>query len=102
MKTEARLVARGPWTSGPQRLKPIGLSSHNAALKRCSTHPSAIRVSRQPPSRTVGLGHRFRGNLFRHEGFDHVADFDVAVIRDRNTALHAVGDLRGVVFEAAQ
>src|SRR5581483_11572939 len=36
------------------------------------------------------------------EGLNHIAGFDVAVIRDRDTALHAVGDLFGIVLEAAQ
>src|ERR1700689_3450383 len=44
----------------------------------------------------------FGGDLFGHEGFDHVTDFDVAVVGDGDTALHAVGDLAGVIFEAVQ
>jgi hypothetical protein len=47
------------------------------------------------------LHHRFRGHLRRDEGFDDVADLDVAVVRDRDAAFHAVSDFFGVIFEAA-
>ena len=48
------------------------------------------------------LHHHFRRYLFSHKGFNHVADFHVAVVGDGDAALHAVGDLAGVIFEAAQ
>src|SRR6202166_2965109 len=48
------------------------------------------------------LSDYFRGNPLGHKGLDHVADFDVAVVGDRDAALHAVGDLFGVVFKAPQ
>src|SRR5437660_9911273 len=61
-----------------------------------------LRAAEQRPSLTVttALRHRLRRNLFRHKRLDHVADFDVSVVRDRDTAFHAVGDLRSVVLEA--
>jgi hypothetical protein len=37
-----------------------------------------------------------------HEGFNHVSDFDVAVIGYGDAALHAVRDLADVVLEAPQ
>src|ERR1700674_1060545 len=48
------------------------------------------------------LHHSFRCDLLGHEGLDHVADFNVAIVGDGDAAFHAVGYLAGVVFEAAQ
>src|SRR5450755_2225001 len=48
------------------------------------------------------LRDHFRSNPFRDESLDHVARLDVAVVRDRDAALHAVGHFFGIVFKAAQ
>src|SRR5580692_10048152 len=48
------------------------------------------------------LSDHFRGDALGHERFDDVPGLDVAVVRDRDAALHAVGDFLGIVFEAAQ
>src|SRR5579871_389277 len=50
----------------------------------------------------VSLRQRFRGDLLRYKCFNHIAGFDVAVIRDRDAALHAIAHLAGVVFKAPQ
>src|SRR5579872_56388 len=51
---------------------------------------------------TISLRHRFSGDFFSGEGFNHVADFDVSVVGDGDAAFHAVGDLAGIVLEAAK
>src|SRR5690242_1479890 len=51
---------------------------------------------------TVILSNYFRSDLFCGKSFDHVSDFNIAVVSNRNTALHAVSDFAGVVFKAAQ
>ena len=51
---------------------------------------------------TTLLRHHFRRNPFRHECFNDIANFDVAVVGDRDAAFHAICDLAGVIFEAAQ
>src|SRR6202030_1235112 len=51
--------------------------------------------------RTV-LRNYFRSNSLGGKRLDHVADFNVTVIGDRNAALHAVGDLAGIILEAPQ
>jgi len=56
----------------------------------------------RPPFTSHQLRHHFRGHALGHECLDHVANFDIAVVCNRDTALHAVGDLAGVVFESAQ
>src|SRR3954463_7495381 len=38
----------------------------------------------------------------RGEGFDHIARFDVAVVRDGDTALHPVRDFLGIILESPQ
>src|SRR6202051_1909600 len=48
------------------------------------------------------LNHCFRGDPLRGECLDHVAGFDIAIVRDRDAALHAIGDFLGVVLEAPQ
>src|SRR5579884_2070287 len=45
---------------------------------------------------------QFAGDLLHAEGFDHVADFDVAVARDADAAFHAVAYFANVILEAAQ
>src|SRR5258708_38913500 len=44
----------------------------------------------------------FRGNPFGHKGLDYITDLDVAVVGDRDAALHAVCHLAGVVLKASQ
>jgi hypothetical protein len=48
------------------------------------------------------LSDSFRGNFFGHEGLDDIANLDVAVVGDGNTAFHPIRDLAGIVFEAAE
>src|SRR5437879_7327551 len=48
------------------------------------------------------LSNYFRGNSLGGECLNHVADFDVAVVGDRDAAFHAVSDLAGIVLEAPQ
>src|SRR5215813_8867596 len=48
------------------------------------------------------LSDHFGRDPFCHEGLDRIADLDVAVIRDRDAAFHAVANLTGVVLEALQ
>ena len=50
----------------------------------------------------AGLSENFGGYLFCHEGLDYVANFDVAVVRDRDAALHAVTYFACVIFEALE
>jgi len=52
--------------------------------------------------RTTALRDHFRRDPLRHEGFDHISDLDVAVIRNGDAALHAVPNFGSVFFEAAQ
>src|ERR1022692_1908608 len=61
------------------------------ALKRRAVSPRAVK-----------LLNRFRRDSLRNKRLDHIATFDVAVVRDGDTALHAAGHLASVVFEAAQ
>jgi hypothetical protein len=48
------------------------------------------------------LLNRFCRNSFRHERFDHVAGFDIAVVGDGDAALHTAGYLGRIVLEAPQ
>ena len=48
------------------------------------------------------LGDAFGGDFFGYEGFDYVADFNVAVVGDGDAAFHAGADFGGIVFEAAE
>src|SRR5258708_10876848 len=54
------------------------------------------------PELETCLSDYFRGYSLGYEGFNRVADLDVAVVGDRNTALHAVGNLAGIILKAAQ
>src|SRR5260370_8381606 len=45
------------------------------------------------------LSNYFRRNTLGSKRLDHIADLDVAVIGDRDTALHAVRHLAGIVLE---
>src|SRR5437016_1019137 len=45
---------------------------------------------------------QLRSHLHHREGLDHIADLDVTVAGDGDTAFHAVTDFLRVVFEAAQ
>src|SRR6185369_4527385 len=51
---------------------------------------------------TLPLRHHFCRNSLGHESLDHIPGFDIAVVGDRDAALHAIGDLACVVFEPAQ
>src|SRR5580658_10250757 len=48
------------------------------------------------------LSNYFRGNSLRGKSLDHIANLDVAIIRDRDAALHAICNLFGIVLEAPQ
>src|SRR5579864_4630687 len=48
------------------------------------------------------LSDHFRRDALGDKRFDHVPGFDVTVVRNRDAALHAVGDFLGIVFKAAQ
>src|ERR1035438_165644 len=67
----------------PEKTRPHLLRTENRELRTC-------------------LHHCFGGNPLGSKGLDHVAGFDVAIIRDRDAALHAVADFFGVVLEASQ
>src|SRR5260370_2067404 len=51
---------------------------------------------------TTDLNHYFCSDFFSHERFNHVANFYVPVVGNRDAAFHAIGDLAGIIFEAAQ
>src|SRR5271170_8007432 len=48
------------------------------------------------------LSNYFRGNPFRSKSLDHISNLDVAVVGDRDAALHAIRNLAGIILEAPQ
>ena len=42
------------------------------------------------------------GYFLRTESFDHIANFDIAVTGDANSALHAIANFADIVFESSQ
>ena len=70
------------------------------AVKPLAHRALVLLATNHSPLATL-LRHCFRGNSLGGEGFDRIADFDVPVVGDGDAALHAVGDLAGIVFEAA-
>src|SRR5580704_167290 len=63
---------------------------------------SQKKLPPNPSSLALLLRDHFRRDPLRDERLDHVASLDVAVVRDRDTALHAARHLRNIVFHAAQ
>src|SRR5579862_4843826 len=74
----------------------------NSSLKRCGgTMPPQYPAGRRRYFSRLS-GAQFDGDALGGEGFDHIAHLHVTVIRDRDTALHAVAHFAGVVLEAAE
>src|SRR5208283_1037322 len=48
------------------------------------------------------LRHGFGRDLLGHEGLNHIADFDVAIVGDGDATFHPVGNLAGIILETAQ
>ena len=67
-----------------------------------NSNVSSAEAPSKPETRNLFLRHHFGCDALGHKSFNHVADLDVTVVRDRDTALHSVRDLAGVIFEAAQ
>src|SRR5678815_2762195 len=70
-----------------------------ASMRSSRVRKAIIQCVRWPK---VRLDERFGSYFFGDEGFDHVANFDVSVVGDRDTALHTVAYFAGVVFEALE
>ena len=65
---------------------------------------SAARLANPCQDRGRGRPDRLqrRRFFFQLVGFDHIADLDVVIRRDADTALHAVDDFLDVILEPAQ
>jgi|GEM_PF-5400487 len=93
----------------PQGLKPAIFLALNGTAKavpypnRFMKHVLvAIGIPRYARNdNSQGLRDHFRGNLLGDEAFDHVTDFDVAIISDSDAAFQAVAHFAGIFFEAA-
>src|SRR5580704_8598044 len=79
---------------------PVDSGQLPVAVKPLAHRALVLLATNHSPLATL-LRHCFRGNSLGGEGFDRIADFDVPVVGDGDAALHAVGDLAGIVFEAA-
>ena len=55
------------------------------------------RLTRGP---ATALCNYFRRDALGHECLDHVANLDVGVVGDRDSAFHAVAHFAGIIFEA--
>src|SRR5258708_1408406 len=51
---------------------------------------------------TTDLNHYFCRDFLCHKRFNHVANFYVPVVGNRDATFHAIGDLAGIILEAAQ
>src|SRR3974390_418366 len=70
---------------------------------RTNSNPAGCRESWKPETGNSKLLRvHFGCNPLGGEGFNYVAGLDVAIVRDRDAALHTVGDFLGIVFEASQ
>src|ERR1700730_2436277 len=74
----------------------------SSVVSRRQTHVASRPGGKRQPTNGLCLRHGFRCDAFGDEGFDHIADFDVAVVGNRDAALHAIGNLAGIVLEPAQ
>src|SRR6266496_1558326 len=69
----------------------------NRRMGEDARHPTTRFIQRRTTEdQRRFLRHYFRRYPLSHEGLDDVADFDVAVIGDRDAAFHAVGHLAGM------
>src|SRR5262244_2768538 len=87
--------AASMWSSSVR--KAIGMEWSVASGQRTSHPPTTLTDHQQ-----LFLRDYFRRDASGDKGFDHVMHLDVAVIRDRDAALHSVGDFLRVVFETAE
>jgi len=78
------------------------------AANGLASGPAVVSVTQSPrfeawaDQRDPFLRDHFGGDSLGHESLDHIAHFDVAVVGNRDAALHAVADFAGIIFEAAQ
>src|SRR5262244_3653662 len=67
----------------------------------CTKTAPALRCQRLTTN-DQRLRNNLRRNALRYERLDHIANLDIAVVSDRDAALHAVAHFAGIIFEAAQ
>jgi len=84
------------WYRSAEALRPARENRAVWGPRRSATPKSDYRKSKN------ALCEAFCGDALGQEGFDYVADLNVAVVGDGNSALHATAHFAGIVFEAAQ